>query len=121
MSELTALRLYFPLSAKAGAGRFWQRLTAPMLGQHLLGCARRAGIQQVILYPVRAGYLPGEKFAQHVSEAQPGHLPQCIELIDSETRLRRFLREHAQELQKVRAVLFRCELPVQTRAGAAGP
>lgn len=32
MSELTALRLYFPLSAKAKATRFWHRLTAPMLG-----------------------------------------------------------------------------------------
>jgi PII-like signaling protein len=112
MSQLTALRLYFPLSARARATRFWHRLSAPALGQHLLHAAHRARIQQAVLHPVAAGYLPGDRMSQTHLESSPGRLPQCIELIDTESRLRRFLHDHAEELKKVRVVLYRCELPL---------
>jgi len=42
----------------------------------------------------------------------PAHHPLCIELIDAEERLRKFLHEHAEELRHVQAVLFRCELAI---------
>lgn len=112
MSQLTALRLYFPLSARAKVTRFWHHLSAPALGQHLLLCARRAHIQQAVMHAVHAGYLPGEKLTHTHVEGSSGRLPQCIELIDTESRLRRFLREHADELKQVRAVLYHCELPL---------
>lgn len=109
-SDLAALRLYFPLSAKATGTRFWHRFGAPNLAHHLLSYARRAGIHQAILHHVSAGYLPGEKMTHHVVEGQPMRHPQCLELIDSEPRLRKFLAEHEHEMHKVRVILFHCEL-----------
>lgn len=113
MSELTAVRLYFPLSAQAKGTHFWHRLTAPGLGHHLLREAKRAHIQQAVMLPVHSGYLPGDKLQHDHFEGRPGKLPQCVELIDTETKLRRFLHEHRANLEGVRAVLYRCELPLQ--------
>jgi PII-like signaling protein len=112
MSQLSSLRLYFPLSARAKATRFWHRLSAPALGHHLLQCARRARIQQAVMHTVQSGYLPGERLEHHHVEIAPGRIPQCIELIDTENRLRKFLRDHAEELWQVRAVLYQCEMPL---------
>ncbi len=44
--------------------------------------------------------------------------PQCLELVDNEQRLRSFMHEHAEELRKVHAVLFLCELPLTHKSGA---
>ncbi|MBB3181193.1 DUF190 domain-containing protein [Variovorax sp. Sphag1AA] len=107
---MASLRLYFPLSARARGTRFWHRLSAPALGHHLLQCARRAHIHQAVMHRIDSGYLPGDKMTHHHFESTSGRIPQCIELIDTESRLRKFLREHAEELQKVRAVLYRCEI-----------
>lgn len=113
MKDLAALRLYFPLSAKAKATRFWHRLSAPNLAHHLLSYARRTGIHQAILHHVSAGYLPGEKLSHHVPDGGSMRHPQCLELIDSEAKLRKFLVDHEHELHKVQVVLFRCELPLK--------
>ncbi|MYM92319.1 DUF190 domain-containing protein [Duganella vulcania] len=112
MQDLTALRLYFPLSAKAKATRFWHRFSAPNLAHHLLSFARRSGIRQAILHHVSAGYLPGERLSHHLPEGSSMRHPQCLELIDTEDKLRSFLREHAHEMHKVHVVLFKCELPL---------
>lgn len=48
MSDLTRLRLYFPLSTKVSGFRFWHRQSAPNLAHHLLSYARRAGIKPLI-------------------------------------------------------------------------
>lgn len=110
--DLTALRLYFPANSRAKATRFWHRLSAPALAQHLLEVARRSGIQQALLYQVGSGYLPGEWLTHHHLEGHALRHPQCLELLDSEERLRAFIQEHAEEMRKVRAVLFACELPM---------
>ncbi|MET3493439.1 hypothetical protein [Variovorax boronicumulans] len=115
---LTALRLYFPANSRARPTRFWHRLSAPALAQHLLAVARRAGIQQALLYQIGSGYLPGERLSHHHLEGHALRHPQCLELLDSEARLRAFMQEHAEELRKVRAVLFACELPMS--AGEPG-
>jgi PII-like signaling protein len=110
MTQLTALRLYFPMSARAKVTRFWHRLSAPALGHHLLQSAKRAHIQQAAMLSVLGGYLPGEKLEHWHLESPSKTLPQCIELIDTETRLRKFLREHSEELTQVRAIFYRAEL-----------
>ncbi|WP_295542328.1 hypothetical protein [uncultured Pseudacidovorax sp.] len=110
--DLTALRLYFPASSRAKATRFWHRLSAPALAQHLLGVARRSGLQQALLYQIGSGYLPGERLTHHHLDGSAMQHPQCLELLDSEERLRAFMQEHAEEMRKVRAVLFACELPM---------
>ena len=118
MSHPTALRLYFPLSARAKATRFWHHLTAPALGHHLLACARRAHIQQAVIHVVQSGYLPGEKLLHRHVEGTSGRMPQCLELIDTESRLRKFLHDHADELAQVRAVLYLCEIsPTRSDVG----
>ena len=113
MSELTAVRLYFPLSARGKGTRFWHRLTAPGLGHHLLRAAKRAHIQQAVMLPVDSGYLPGDKLQHDQVEGRPAKLPQCVELIDTESKLRRFLHDHQTDLEGVRVILYRCELPLQ--------
>lgn len=110
MTQLTAVRLYFPISARAKATRFWHRLSAPALGHHLLQAAKRSHIQQAAMLNVQAGYLPGEKLEHWHLESASKRMPQCIELIDSESKVRKFLRDHADELREVRAVLYRCEI-----------
>lgn len=112
MKDMTALRLYFPQSARAKPTRLWHHLSAPTLSHRLLTAARRSGIHQALLHSVHAGYLPGNKLSHHHIEASPAHHPLCIELIDIEERLRKFLHEHAEELRHVQAVLFRCELAI---------
>lgn len=112
MNDLTALRLYFPQSARAKPTRFWHHLTAPALSHRLLLAAKRAGIQQALLHSVHAGYLQGKKLSHHHLETAALNHPLCIELIDNEMRLRKFLHDHGDELQHVRCVLFRCELPL---------
>lgn len=111
-SRIAALRLYFPLSSRAKPTRFWHRLSAPALAQHLITAAKKSGVQQAMLHLIRSGYLPGERISHHHPEVMGMSHPQCLELVDSEVRLRAFLHEHAEELRKVHAVLFLCELPL---------
>lgn len=117
--HLAALRLYFPFSTKAGRPtRFWHRLTAPALADHLLAMARRSRIAQAMLHPVERGYLPGAALSQRHPELTGMRHPHCLELLDTEQRLRDFLADHAEELRKVHAVLFLCELPLAHNADA---
>ncbi|KZE33553.1 uncharacterized protein DUF190 [Crenobacter luteus] len=108
MTQLSALRLYFPQSAKAKPARFWQRLVAPSLATYLLRHAHRAGIRQAVLHKVFAGYLPGGQVQHYASDTPPARLPNCLELIDEEARLQAFLCAHADHLAEVRAVLHPC-------------
>lgn len=112
MTDAIALRLYFPQSARIKPTRFWHHLSAPALSQHLVAAARRAGIEQVLLMAVHAGYLPGKKLSQQHPESTPAHHPLCLELVDTEVRLRKFLHDHVDELRHVRAVLFKCEIAI---------
>lgn len=109
---LIALRLYFPMGSKANVTRFWHHLSAPALAQHLLAVAKHAQIHQALLYQIASGYLKGERVTHHHPEVSAMRHPQCLELLDTEERLRSFMREHAEELRKVRAVLFVCEVPL---------
>ncbi len=111
-SQLIALRLYFPLSARGKATRFWHRFSAPALGHYLLERARRADIHQAVMHGVQAGYLPGGRLLHAQLEGAPQGMPQCLELIDTEGHLRKFLRDHAEELSQARAVLYRIEMPL---------
>ncbi|MBH3344149.1 hypothetical protein I5O09_10365 [Pseudomonas parafulva] len=111
-NRLTLLQLYFPSASRARVTRFWHRFSAPTLAQHLLRVATAARIEQVILRTVAAGYLPGQRFSHYHPELGGMRHPQCLELLDTEDRLRAFLRDHSEELRKVRAVLMLCELPI---------
>lgn len=110
MSQLTALRLYFSHSAKAKPSRFWHRIVPPALGHSIVKSAHRSGIQQVLSHSVHSGYLQGNKPSIQTTEVHAKHHPHCIELIDAESKLRTFLKQHADELKNVHVVLFRCEL-----------
>ncbi len=61
--HIAALRLYFPISTKAKATRFWHRLSPPALAHHLLTVARKANIMQAMLHQISSGYLPGERLS----------------------------------------------------------
>jgi hypothetical protein len=110
---LAALRLYFPSGAKARATRLWHHLSAPALAHHLLRVAKKGGIAQAMLHPIQAGYLPGQRLSHSHPELTDMRHPQCLELLDTEPLLRHFMQEHAEELRKVHAVMFLCELPLE--------
>jgi PII-like signaling protein len=112
MNDVTALRLYFPQTARAKPTKFWHRLSAPTLGHRLLTAARQNGIQQALMHTVHAGYLPGQKLSHLHVESAPAQHALCIEMIDTEERLRHFVHVHADELHHVRAVLLRGEIPI---------
>lgn len=108
--DFAALRLYLPHSARAKPTRLWHRISAPVLSQRLLRAAHHQGIRQVVMHAVHAGYLPGRAPSHRHVETTPPEHPLCIELIDSEARLRNFLQTHKDDLDAVQAVLFHCEL-----------
>lgn len=113
-NEFAALRLYFPVSFKATPKRFWHHLSAPELSMHLIKVARKSSIKQVMMHAVQSGYLSGDRLSHHHPEVTGMTHPQCIELLDTEDKLRGFLRDHAEELKKVHAVLLKCEIPLVT-------
>lgn len=109
MTDLTALRLYFHFGARVKRERFWHNLTAPTLFSHLAARAKAFGIEQVVIHRVSGGFLKGDALSYDHHEVPPHKLPQCLELIDQEEKLRRFVDEHRPELKEVRVVLLRCE------------
>lgn len=113
MKDLCVLRLYFSHSARATPTHFWHHLSPPTLSQHLLKAARRAGIHQAIVQTVVAGYLPGRSMSHHHPEAVAAHHPLCMELVDTEAKLRKFLDEHHDELRAVQVLFLRAEIPLQ--------
>lgn len=109
MQSLTALRLYCHSGARVPKKTFWHKLTAPLLTDYLANHAKDFGIEQVVVHRVSMGFLKGDSL-QHNHHEIPFHkLPQCIELIDKEDKLRSFLLEHINELRKVRIIFLQCE------------
>lgn len=72
---LSVLRLYFPRSVRPQAVGFWNRLMSLRLDRFLVASARHAGIQQVVLYPVLAGYLTGLLPQEDLFETTPWTFP----------------------------------------------
>lgn len=105
-----SLRLYFHHAAKTKRTNGWRGIFRPPLARHLLAHASQAGIDQVILHRVQAGYIKGGRLRHHHVDASHRHLPHCLELIDIESKLRRFLAHHAEHLLEVKAVLLPCEV-----------
>jgi PII-like signaling protein len=110
MSTIMSLRIYFHGSEKALPTRRLHRFFKPSLASYLLRHASHDGIEQVVMHHVQAGYLKGKRMAHYHVETAHAHLPQCIEMIDREHKLRGFLQHHAAHLLGVRAVFLPCEL-----------
>jgi len=109
MRQLTVLRLYFHHGAKLHGRTRWRKLTAPHLHWYLPRLAKEFGIQQVVLHRVHMGYLRGDDLHHDHHEVTPHRLPQCLELIDHESKLREFVEVHRADLKHVRIVLMRGE------------
>jgi H+/Cl- antiporter ClcA/PII-like signaling protein len=106
---LTALRLYFHYGARVHGKTGWRKLTAPPLNWHLPHLAKEFGIQQAVLHRVQMGYLRGNDLNHDHHEVTPHQLPQCLELIDHEAKLREFVKVYSADLRQVRIVLIRGE------------
>lgn len=113
MSTVMALRLYFHRSEKALPTRKLHHIFKPSLASYLLRHAAQDGIEQVLMHSVHAGYLKGKRLVHHHVETAHSHMPQCIEMIDRESKLRSFLRHHASHLTGVRAVFLPCEVALE--------
>jgi H+/Cl- antiporter ClcA/PII-like signaling protein len=109
MHNLIVLRLYFHFGSRVPKKSFWQKLTAPSLSYYLAASAKDLGIEQVIVHRVSMGFLKGDNLHHNRHEFPHYKLPQCLELIDQEDKLRSFLDKHNAELKHVRVVLLKCE------------
>ncbi|NUN66993.1 voltage-gated chloride channel family protein (plasmid) [Pseudanabaena biceps] len=109
MNDLTALRLYFHFGARLPQTTFWQKLNPTPLAYYLATRAEEFGIEQVVVHRVSSGFLKGDALSHDNHEFPPHRLPQCLELVDQEDKLRSFLAAHTNELKEVRVVLLRCE------------
>lgn len=110
MGKIMSLRLYFHHAAKTKRPSGWRSIFSPTLARHLLTHASKAGIEQAILHRVHAGYLKGGRLRHHHIDATHLQLPHCLELIDLESKLRRFLAHQADHLGEVKAVFLPCEV-----------
>lgn len=109
MNELASMRIYFQNRTRVPREGFWGRFFSPSLGTHLIKSAKQFGIEQAVYQPIIAGYLKGDPVSYDMSDAPPPKLPSCVEMIDQEEKLRDFLKDHEQELQNARVVLFKSE------------
>lgn len=107
MESMAVLRLYFHYGAKVKTQTLWQRIWNPSLGNHLVTLAKKFGIEQVIWQSVSAGYLKNEQIGYNITEIPSDKLPQCVELIDTEAKLRAFMKEDILDFNEVRCVLIK--------------
>ncbi len=107
--ESTILRIYMPVSAKVKSTElsFWQRLLNGSLASFLLGKAKEFGIEQSLTQRISVGYLKGKRLVTDFGEVIPPDLPQCVEMIDTEEKLRSFFEKYKSHLEGCRVVLFK--------------
>ena len=101
------LRIYMRTAAKVkGELSFWKRIFQNDLSWYLVKKAKESGIEQAIAQRATAGYLKGKKIAVDGVEVIPPDLPVCVELVDSEEKLRSFISSVKNQLEECRVVLF---------------
>lgn len=106
--QSTILRIYMKASAKVKDAHlsFWQRIFNGLLGSYLLRKAKDFGLQQALLQKLSAGYLNGNRLIFDVSEVAPPDLPLCLEIIDTESNLQKFIQKNKKHLSECRVVIF---------------
>ena len=106
--DSTILRIYMPIRAKRkGKLTFWQKFSGASLSTYLLNEAKSFGIEQAIFQRSSGGYLNGQKLVFDISEIAPLDLPQVVELVDKEDRLREFVEKFKNQITDCRVVLFK--------------
>jgi len=101
------LRIYMRSASKVkGELSFWRRLFGADLSWYLVKQAKEKGVEQAIALRASVGYLKGKKIAVDGVEVIPPDLPVCVELIDSEEKLRSFTSEFKPQLEECKVVLF---------------
>ncbi len=105
--DSTLLRIYMPIRAKRkGKLTFWQKFS-PSLSGFLLKEAKASGIEQAIYQRSAGGYLKNKKLVFDLSEMPPSDLPEVVELIDKEDRLREFIAKFKSQITDFRVVIFK--------------
>lgn len=107
--DSTIMRIYMTASAKVDSKKLstWQRIFNNSLSSFTLKKAQESGIEQAIIQKIPGGYLKGKKMAFDMVEVVPPDLPQCVELIDSENKLRSFFEKFKDNFQGCKVVLFK--------------
>lgn len=106
--DSTILRIYMSVRAqRKGNLSFLQKLLSSSLAGYLLKEAKAFGIEQSISQRVFGGYLKDRKLVFEQTEVVPPDLPQCVELIDQEKKLRSFVEKYQDQLEGCRVVLFK--------------
>lgn len=96
-----------PISAKPKGLTFWQKLWKGSLSWYLAQKAKEFGIEQAIIQRISGGYLKGNKLVSNISESIPDDFPSCLEMIDTEEKLRSFVLKFKDQIEGCRVLLFR--------------
>lgn len=104
--EPAIVRIYMPATAKyTGKRSFWQRIFGAPLASYLLREAKNSGIEQALFLRVQGGFLKGQKIKYESVEAMPPDFPQCVELVDEESKVRGFIDRYREHLGPCRVFL----------------
>lgn len=106
--DATVLRIYMPIKARRkGKLTIWQKISSSSLAGYLLKEAKAFGVEQAVYHRAIGGYLKGKKLVFDLAEVVSPDLPQVVELIDQETRLRAFVDKYRDQLGDCRVMLFK--------------
>lgn len=99
-------RIYFEYGESIDGQSFWARLWSSSLGESLLKKAKEADIWQANIFTARSGYLNYDHIIYNISELPALRNPACLELVDEEGKIRKFLELNKEYLKKARIILI---------------
>lgn len=106
---MKTLRIYYNAECKAPGLTFWQKVWDSSYSTCLIKKAKEYDIAQVICFNIPKGYLDNQSIQWGMSEVKNVKHPQCVELVDSEEKIRMFLECEKELLSQAKTVLVSSE------------
>ena len=104
--NLAIAKIYFRYGQSVVGQNFWRKLWNNNLGEYLLKKAKQNAIHQANIFTAKSGYLNNGSIQYNISEIPSSENPVCLELVDESSKIKAFLNENKEELQKVSLILL---------------
>ncbi|TXF74812.1 DUF190 domain-containing protein [Chryseobacterium sp.] len=104
--KFSVLRIYFEFGKKVETHGFWKKMWHSSLKEYLLKKAKESDIKQALYFEAKSGYLNFEDIKNHHSEVPHMHHPICLELIDTDEKIKEFLETNRETLNGVKAIII---------------
>lgn len=100
------VRIYFEYGASVKDQSFWKRLWNNSLGEFLLKKAKEGNIEQANIFVASSGYLNYKTITYNISEIPALKNPACLELIDNESKINKYLKLNKDHLKQAKIILI---------------